>query len=67
MLCEKFSDCPFFEKYKDQLEGDTYHLFVDSYCRGKLQECCKRKVYEQNHGKPAPNNLCPSGYSIKNT
>lgn len=66
MECEKLLDCPFFTRYKDVMEGDTYRLFIDSYCCGTLMDRCQRKVYEQTHGEKPPDNLSPSGYTLKN-
>lgn len=66
MECEKLLDCPFFAKYKDLMEGDTYRLFIDSYCCGALMDRCKRKTYEMAHGEAPPDNFSPSGYTLKN-
>jgi hypothetical protein len=30
-----------------------------------LQNSCKRLLYEEQHGRPAPDTLCPNGFRYR--
>ena len=64
--CENLTTCSFFAKY-----GDSHAMackgFVSKYCRGPLMMACKRREYRAVHGKPAPEDMLPSGLMIPTT
>jgi hypothetical protein len=65
MECERQPTCSFFSEFKDDLDRKQYQLFVRSYCLGNLKNFCKRLAYERDHGRPAPDNLCPNGFRYR--
>ncbi len=58
--CENLATCGFFRKH---LEAKTLACqgFIRQYCQGDKQDDCKRKIYKQQHGVPASDDMLPSG------
>jgi hypothetical protein len=61
--CELLATCGFFKKYQNTKEL-ACRGFLAQYCRGPKQDECKRKQYRQEHGKPPPDDMLPSGQVI---
>lgn len=58
--CENLPVCGFFKKYRETKEL-ACRGFIRAYCQGEKQHQCKRLFYKKEHGKPAPDDMLPSG------
>jgi hypothetical protein len=58
-VCEKLTDCPFFQKYSKYAAS---YMFV--YCDGPKLESCARLSYKDTHGVKPPDELTPTGILI---
>jgi hypothetical protein len=58
--CELLSICGFFKKYSES-RNLVCRSFIRAYCRGKNMDKCHRKKYREEHGKPPPDEMLPSG------
>jgi hypothetical protein len=58
--CENLSVCGFFKKHMDT-KALACQGFIRQYCKGDKQNHCKRKIFKQEHGAAAPDDMLPSG------
>jgi hypothetical protein len=65
MICERFSNCPFFKKHREDLAPTDYQLLMENYCRGALMSRCARLKYEQKNGHKPSDNLSPIGEYLR--
>ena len=64
MSCERSKDCDYYRTHLYKSIGRQTRLLVDSYCEGTLYPRCRRKQYETEFCKDAPENLAPNGYLV---
>ena len=58
--CELLDSCGFFKKY--QATHDlACKAYIQQYCKGPKMDQCKRKEYRDQHGKPPPDDMMPTG------
>ncbi|MBN1346169.1 MAG: hypothetical protein JXQ73_26005 [Phycisphaerae bacterium] len=62
--CALLDSCGFFKKYRSSSDL-ACKGFIAKYCRGQQMSECKRKQYRQQHGAPPPDEMMPSGVTIK--
>ena len=63
MECENLPICGCIKKYQDS-KSMACRGFILQYCRGPKQEHCQRKAYKKEHGRPASDDMLPSGHMI---
>lgn len=64
MTCKHSENCSYYNTDKDKTTSKQYSLLVESYCEGQLQSICRRKLYENEFCKTAPENMAPNGYLV---
>ncbi len=64
MTCKLSENCTYYNIYRHKTTSRQYSLLVESYCEGQLQLMCRRKQYEEEFSKLAPDDLAPNGYLI---
>ena len=62
--CEMLMTCGFFRKYRATKDLVCKGIIV-KYCKGPLQDQCKRKEYRMKHGSPPPDDMLPTGHMMK--
>ncbi len=68
--CANLDKCGFFKEYeKDEKLQKALKGYIDSYCKGKLQDACVRKKVSKALGGPhnVPLNMKPNGQPILGT
>jgi hypothetical protein len=56
--CANLGKCGFFKNRENDLASKG---FIRMYCRGELQNECKRKEYKEKTGKIPPDEMYPNG------
>lgn len=64
MLCKRSENCVYYNTQRDNSTSKQYRLLIESYCEGQLQSMCRRKLYEDEFSKTAPDNIAPNGYLV---
>lgn len=62
--CELLPKCGFFKKYQSTDEFACIG-FISMYCRGPRMAECKRMQYRLEHGTPPPDDMLPTGSTLK--
>jgi hypothetical protein len=63
--CENLEKCGFVVKYLDT-KSHAVKGFIAMYCKGDMQEGCKRKQYKKVHGVAPSDDMLPNGLMISN-
>lgn len=61
--CELLATCGFFKKYQ-ATKDLACKGFIAQYCKGPKMNQCKRKEYLAEHGRPASDDMMPTGQTI---
>jgi len=62
-ICPMLSKCGFVKKHSGS-KNELVQSFIQSYCKGPLQDECKRKKYRQEHGTPPEDDMMPNGKQV---
>jgi hypothetical protein len=64
--CHMLEKCGFFNKYHNSSEVNC-HEFIERYCRGELQNGCKRLQYRNRYGVAPSEDMMPTGEMMNKT
>lgn len=64
MPCECTESCAYYNIQRYKSTSRQERLLVESYCEGRLQSMCRRRLYEEEFCHVAPDNLAPNGYLV---
>ena len=58
-VCSSYKTCPFVKKY--QYTDPYFDELISNYCKGNMQNQCKRKEYYTKKGISPKDNYLPNG------
>ncbi len=61
--CKLLANCGFFKKHQES-QNLACRGFINLYCKGPKMNQCKRKEYNEQHGKAPSDDMMPSGQMI---
>ena len=61
IVCENLPHCGFFRKYGQSTKALACQGLIAMYCKSERMIECKRLEYFDDHGKPPPDDMMPTG------